>query len=139
MAAEVHPVSNLNLLLVGGIHRGTLEALQYMRTQGHSARAVHVEAAGEAEPRILREWAKWEDEIPLVILDSPYRQVAEPLLQYIEQVRRDEGFDYVTVIIPEFVVGTWWESLLHNHTALWLQVALHSHTGVAVLNMRYKL
>ena len=139
MASSVHPLKNLNVLLVGGMHRGTLEALQYMKAQGHSARAVHVEAAGESEPRILREWQKWEKEVPLVILQSPYRDLAGPLLEYVAKVKQEEGFDFVTIVVPEFVVGTWWESLLHNHTAVWLGIGLRHATDVAVLNMRYRL
>ncbi len=139
MASSVKPVRNLNLLLVGGIHRGTLEALQYIRTESADSRAIHVEVGGETEPRVLREWANWEKEIPLEVVACPHRDLAGTLLAYIEQVRKAEGYDYVTLVVPEFVVGTWWESLLHNHTAFWIQFALRSHTGIAVLNMRYRL
>ncbi|HCA47385.1 MAG TPA: amino acid permease, partial [Armatimonadetes bacterium] len=64
-------------------------------------------------------WDDWEKEIPLVILESPYRSMTEPLVEYIQSTQSTEGYDTVTVIIPEFVVDTWWESLLHNHSALW--------------------
>jgi len=138
-AGEVHPVRNLNLLLVGGMHRGTLEALQYVKAQSHSARAVHVEIGGEASPRIQRDWRKWETEVPLVVLESPYRDLAGVLLRYIEGVRETEGFDYVTVVLPEFTVNRWWESLLHNNTVLWLQIGLRRQPGVATLHMRYRL
>ncbi len=139
MAHVVHPVRNLNLLLVGGIHRGTLEALQYMRAQSTLGRAVHVEIGGEPSPRVQREWNKWEEQVPLVVLPCPHRDLAATLLAYAEQVRREEGYDYITIILPEFAVDSVWQSMLHNHTALWLQVALRSHTQVAVLHMRYRL
>lgn len=138
-ASEVRPRRNLVLLLVGGMHRGTLEALEYVKTLGAPVRAVHVEVGGEARPRIQRLWDQWEKSIPLIVLPSPYRNVTQPLLRYIQQVRREEGYDIVTVVLPEFVVDHWWESLLHNHSALWLQVLLSQVPGVAVLNMRYKL
>ncbi len=138
-ASEVRPVRNLNLLLVGGMHRGTLEALQYMKAQSHSARAVHVEVGGDPSPHIEREWQNWEREVPLVVLASPYRDLTGVLLHYIEQVRAEEGFDYVTVVLPEFAVHRWWESLLHNHTVLWLQIGLRQCPGVATLHMRYRL
>jgi len=139
VAHEVKPVRNLNVLLVGGIHRGTLEALQYIRTEAAEARAVHVEIGGEPEPRVKREWATWEPDIPLTVLPCPHRDLAATLLEYIQEIRAAEGFDYVTLVLPEFVVGSWWESLLHNHTALWLQFAFRQYTGIAVLNMRYRL
>jgi hypothetical protein len=139
LAPAVHPVRNINLLLVGGMHRGTLEALQYMKAQAGEGRAIHVEVGGESEPRIKREWDKWEKDLPLEIVPSPYRNMTENLLEYIRTVREQEGYDYVTIILPEFVVKHWWETFLHNHTALWLQVTLHNVPGVAVLNMRYQL
>ncbi len=139
MASEVKPLRNLNLLLVGGMHRGTLEGLEYLRALTGEGRAVHLEVGGEHNPRIKRMWDDWEKEIPLVILESPYRSMTEPLVEYIQSTQSTEGYDTVTVIIPEFVVDTWWESLLHNHSALWLQVLLRNVPGVALLNMRYRL
>lgn len=77
--------------------------------------------------------------MPPVVLPSPYCDLAGTLLTYVEQVREQEGFDYVTVILPEFTVDSWWEALLHSHTALWLQISLRQHAGVAVLHVRYRL
>ena len=139
MAHEVQPLRNLNLLLVGGMHRGTLEGLEYLRALTGEGRAIHLEVGGEHNPRIQRMWEDWEQTIPLVILESPYRSMTEPLVGYIQSAQSTEGYDTVTVIIPEFVVDTWWESLLHNHSALWLQVLLRNVPGVALLNMRYRL
>ena len=139
MAPLVRPYRNLNLVLVGGMHRGTLEALQYVRSLASDARAIHVEIAGETIPRVQQVWEKWEKEIPLVVLPSPYRNLTAPLIEYINRARKEEGYDVVTVIVPEFVVRRWWEILLHNQTALRLQFLLRSVPGVAVLNMRYKL
>ena len=138
-APEVKHKTNLILLLVGGMHRGTLEAIEYARTLSANVRAVHVEAGGEAEPRIKRMWTEWEKTIPLVIIPAPYRDLTEPLLDYIRKAREEEGYDLVTVILPEFVVSSFWQSLLHNHSALWLQLRLSQVPGVAVLNMRYQL
>ena len=98
-----------------------------------------VEVGGEADPRIQRLWRQWEPQVPLTVLSSPYRNLVGPLIEYIGKVRQEEGYDIVTVILPEFVVNSWWESLLHNHSALWVQVTLRSVPGVAVLNMRYHL
>ncbi len=139
VAHEVKPRRNLNLLLVGGMHRGTLEGLEYLRALSGDGRAIHLEVGGESTPRIQRLWQEWETKIPLVVLASPYRSMTEPLVDYILNAQKEEGYDTVTVIIPEFVVDSWWESLLHNHSALWLQVLLRNVPGVALLNMRYRL
>jgi len=124
---------------VGGMHRGTLEAIQYLKALSSEGRAVHVEVGGETTPRVQRLWPQWEKEIPLVVLPSPYRAMAGPVVDYIKKAQQEEGYDVVTVILPEFVVNRWWESLLHNHSALWLQIRLHAIPGVAVLNMPYRL
>ena len=138
-APEVVPKKNLTLLLVGGMHRGTLEALEYLHAFPEPIRAVHIEAGGEAEPRIKRLWGEWETKIPLVILLSPYRNLYQPLVDYIEQAQREEGFDSVTVVLPEFVVANRWQSLLHNQSALLLQLMLRRVPGVSLVNMRYRL
>lgn len=138
-APEVIPKKNLTLLLVGGMHRGTLEALQYVHAFPPPVRAVHIEAAGEQEPRIQRLWAQWETQIPLVVLPSPFRNLYQPLVDYIERARTEEGFDTVTVVLPEFVVDNWWQSLLHNQSALRLQLLLRRVPGVSLVNMRYRL
>jgi hypothetical protein len=138
-APEVVPKKNLTLLLVGGMHRGTLEALQYVRAFPGPVRAVHIETGGDPEPRILRLWKQWETEIPLVVLPSPYRNLYQPLVDYIEKVKREEGFDSVTVVLPEFVVDSWWQAMLHNQSALRLQLLLRQVPGVSLVNMRYRL
>jgi len=138
-ASQVRPLRNLNVLLVGGMHRGTLEAIQYLKALSGQGRALHVEVGGETTPRVQRLWSQWEKELPLIVLPSPYRAMAGPVVDYIKKAQQEEGYDVVTVILPEFVVNRWWESLLHNHSALWLQIRLHAMPGVAVLSMPYRL
>lgn len=138
--AQARPqTKNLNILLVGGMNRGTLNGLQYLKSLEGTARCIHVEIEGHDNPRVKRLWGEWERDLELIIIQSPYRSYAEPLVEYIRQVQREEGFGFVTVIVPEFVVNRWWESMLHNHTATWLQIVLRSMPGVAVTNMRYRL
>lgn len=138
-APGVQARRNLTLLLVGGMHRGTLEALEYIRSLSVNCRAIHVEVEGQPDPRIRRIWNEWAKDIPLEVLQSPYRSIAEPLLEYCRRVREDEGYDTITIVIPEFVVDSVWESILHNHTALRLQMALRGETDVVVANLRYRL
>jgi amino acid transporter len=132
-------VRNLNILLVGGMNRGTLSGLQYLKSLGGESRCLHVEIEGHENPRVLRLWREWEKDLELTVLQSPYRSYAEPLVDYIRKAQREEGFGFVTVVLPEFVVNSVWEGLLHNHTATWLQIVLRSMPGVAVTNMRYRL
>lgn len=132
-------VRNLNILLVGGMNRGTLNGLQYLKALRGEARCLHVEIQGHENPKVLRLWREWETDLELTVLQSPYRSYAEPLVDYIRKAQQEEGFGFVTVVLPEFVVNSVWEGLLHNHTATWLQLVLRSMPGVAVTNMRYRL
>ena len=138
-AAEVVCKRNLTLLLVGGMHRGTLEALNYVACFPPPVRAVHIEARGEANPRIKRLWEEHKIDLPLVIVASPYRSLYEPLIDYIKKVKAEEGFGTVTVVVPEFITTSWWMAALHNQSALRLQFMLRNVAGVTVVNMRYEL
>jgi hypothetical protein len=77
--------------------------------------------------------------VPLTIIDSPYREISRPVLDYIDRIRRDSPRDVVTVFIPEYVVGRWWEQLLHNQSALRLKGRLLYKPGVMVTSVPYQL
>jgi hypothetical protein len=77
--------------------------------------------------------------VPLRVLSSPYREVLRPIVAYVRHIRRDSPLDIVTVYIPEYVVGHWWERLLHNQTALLLKARLLFTPGVMVTSVPYQL
>jgi hypothetical protein len=85
---------------------------------------VYVEVDAAATDQIRREWQKWGGRVQLVVLDSPFRSVMEPLLEYIEQVGGERADDYVTVILSEFVPARWWQHRLHTQRALLIRGAL---------------
>jgi hypothetical protein len=77
--------------------------------------------------------------VPLVVLESPYRSLMEPLLEYIEEVEREHPGDYVTVLLPEFVPARWWHHLLHNQRALLLKGALLFKRRTVVVSVPFHL
>ena len=85
------------------------------------------------------EWAKLELPIPLVIIESPYRQLVGPLLKYIDEIDKQRPNDTLTVVLPEFIARHWWEHLLHNQTALRLKAALLFRPGTVVTSVPYHL
>ena len=89
--------------------------------------------------RILDEWEAEDFGIPLKVIASPYREITSPFLKYISQLRTENPRDVVSVFIPEYVVGHWWEQLLHNQTALLIRTRLHFMTGVMVTSVPYQL
>ncbi len=86
-----------------------------------------------------REWADAVGDVPLVIIESPYRGMYRPLLTYIDSLCEHKPDDQIVVLLPEFVPKHWWESFLHNQTALRLKAALLYHPHVIVADFPYQL
>jgi amino acid transporter len=130
---------NTVLIPIGGLQRAVVEALRYAETLSDDVRAVYVDVDAAATEHIKREWQIWGGSVKLVILESPYRSVMEPLLEYIEQVEGERADDYVTVILPEFVPARWWQHLLHNQRALLIKGALLFRPNTVVTSVPFHL
>jgi amino acid transporter len=132
-------VTHPAVVIVGQLNRGTVEALDYARTIADEIVAVHVDI-GVTEPEKLREkWRQLESDIPLEIIDSPYRALIEPIVDFISRFEELHRGVFTTVIIPTFVPRNWWEGFLHNQTALFLRNALRSKKSRVVTTVRYYL
>jgi len=130
---------NTILVMVAGLHRGIMPALEYARSLGSDIRAVYVELQPEKTPELMERWRRYAPDIPLVMLASPYRALTQPIVRYVDEVEREQDDDIVTVIIPEFVPEKWWTVLLHGQAGLMLKWALLFKKGVVVTNLRYYL
>ena len=133
--AVTHPA----IVVVGQLHRGTIEALDYARTIADEVVAVHVDTGGTDRAKFQDRWQQFEADIPLHIVDSPYRSVVEPILDFINQYEDKHPGLKTTVIIPAFVTRKWWETLLHNQTTLFLKAALRTKQSRIVTTVRYYL
>jgi amino acid transporter len=127
------------LVLVGDLHRGVVEALQYARALSPSAKAVYVETDPERTRRLEEKWGRHGLGVPLVVLNSPYRSLLGPLLDYVEHLTSRPGKHVVTMVIPEFIPARWWQHLLHNQTALLIKGALLFRRNVIVTDVPYHL
>jgi hypothetical protein len=85
------------------------------------------------------QWAERDIPVPLTVLDSPYREITGPVLEYVAKLRQSGPRDLVVVYIPEYVVGRWWEHLLHNQSALRLKARLLFQRGVMVTSVPWQL
>ena len=134
------PSRNHAIVLISKIHSPTLRAVAYAKaTRPHDLTALTVSVDPE-EVRALQEaWDKRGLDVPLTVLDSPYREITRPILDYVKRIRLDSPRDVVTVFIPEYVVGHWWEGLLHNQSALRLKTRLLFQPGVMVTSVAYQL
>jgi amino acid transporter len=126
------------VVLVGGVHRGVLEAIAYARSLNPSHLvAITVVSDEEEQSRIEEQWAQHHIDVPLDIVFSPYRELSRPILRFIDEIDARWDNDIVTVLIPEFVVRKWWEQILHNQTALFLKGKLLFREGVVVTSIPY--
>ncbi|MGC8782814.1 MAG: APC family permease [Armatimonadota bacterium] len=127
------------LVLVPDVHRGVVPALEYAREISKDHRAVHIEINPADTQRLKERWEQWGGDMPLVIIESPYRSLIGPLVEYVKQVRQDHPRHLITVVLPEFVVTKWWERALHNNSAFLIKLALGNVRDVVITNVRYYL
>ncbi|MFG3070913.1 APC family permease [[Kitasatospora] papulosa] len=137
---SIRPSRVHSIVLVSKLHRPTLRALAYaklVRSDQLEALSISVD---HAETKALKEdWERRGIDIPLKILDSPYREVTRPVIDYVKSLRKDRPRDVISVYIPEYVVGHWYEHLLHNQSALRLKGRLLFTPGVMVTSVPYQL
>ena len=128
------------IVLVSKLHKPTMRAVAYARaTRPNVLEALTVDVDPEATKRLIKEWEAADIPVALRVLDSPYREVIRPTVDYVRNVRRDSPRDIVAVYIPEYVVGRWWEQLLHNQTALILKGRLLFTPGIMVTSVPFQL
>jgi hypothetical protein len=113
---------------ISGIHRGMVGAVNFARSISENVTGVYVELEPGEGLRMRQEWESWWPDIPLVIVSSPYRSVVSPFLEFLEKTDQDHNDGQLAaVVLPEFVPGHWWQSLLHNQTAWLIKTALLYH------------
>ena len=135
--AEV--VTHPAIVVIGQLNRGTLEALDYARSIADEIIAVHVDFGTTDRDKLQQRWEQLVGDIPLVIVDSPYRSVVSPIVEFVSKYEAQHPGVLSTVIIPAFVTRNWWEGLLHNQTSLFLKAALRAKKSRVVTTVRYYL
>lgn len=126
------------IMPISGIHQGTLEALRYAKLLSDDVTAVHISMDLEESEAIQKKWKAWGEGTRLIILDSPYRLLIEPLLEYIEQIiEKRQPNETVTVVVPQFIPSMGWHNALHMRTADYLRQELLSKHGVVVTDVPY--
>jgi len=128
------------IVLVSKIHKPTMRAVAYARAMRPTTlEAITVSVDPEETRALQQEWDRRGIPVPLKVLDSPFREITDPVIEYVRTVRRGSPRDLVTVLIPEYVVGHWWEHLLHNQSALRLKGRLLFTPGVMVTSVPWQL
>jgi hypothetical protein len=134
LPANIHTVVPVSNLLAP-----TLRALAFAEaTNSASVRAVKI-ASDDGDDPLPAEWERRGVPVPLVVIESPYRETVRPLLRYVRQLLREHPGDVISIVIPEFVVEHWWQNLLHNQTALRLKGRLLFEASVTVTSVPWVL
>ena len=139
--AEPPRISRHRVILpISGVHQGTLAALRYAVALSDDVTAVHVCLDPADAEKIQAKWEMWGKAVRLVILDSPYRLMIEPLLRYVEDIAaKRQPNEIITIVVPQFVPKHWWANLLHAQTATWLRLALLFKPGIVVTDVPYQV
>jgi amino acid transporter len=134
------PARNHAVVLVSTVHKPTLRAIAYAQaTRPDTLTGLTVNVDDADTRRIQQQWDEHDIGVPLTVIESPYREITRPIIDYVKSRRSDSPRDVVTVFIPEYVVGRWWEHLLHNQSALRIKTRLLFEPGVMVTSVPYQL
>ena len=130
------------VVLVGQLHRGSFEAIRFARTIASELVAVHVDLGGGRAQRFQEQWQRQVPEVPLVILDSPYRSLIDPVVDFVAQFEKDHRRSrdrFCVVVLPVFVTRYRWENLLHNQSTIFLRNALRAQGTRVVTTVGFHL
>jgi amino acid transporter len=135
LPSKVHAV-----VLVSKVHKPTLRALAFARaTRPDVLTALTVNVDDEDTRALQAAWERYDIPVPLTVLESPYREITRPVLDYVKDIRRASPRELVVVFVPQYVVGHWWENLLHNQSALRLRTRLQFQPGVMITSVPWQL
>jgi amino acid transporter len=132
---STHPA----IVIVGQLNQGTLEALDYARNIADEIVAIHVDLGSTDREKLQARWQAFASGIPIVIVDSPFREIVTPIVNFVREFETKHPDIMTTVVIPTFVTRNWWEGLLHNQTAFFLERALLAKKSRVVTRVRYYL
>ncbi|SOD99164.1 APC family permease [Blastococcus haudaquaticus] len=135
LPSKVHAI-----VLVSKVHKPTLRALAFARATRPDVLTALTVNVDDADTRSLQgDWERYDIPVPLTVVESPYREITRPVLDYVKAIRRDSPRELVVVFVPQYVVGHWWENVLHNQSALRLRARLQFMPGVMITTVPWQL
>jgi hypothetical protein len=128
------------VVLVGRVTKGSLEAIAYARSLNPDRLlAVTVVSDADQHDAITRAWADHDVPVELRTLYSPYRELSRPIMRFVEEYDAEVVDDFMTVVLPEFVLDHWWSQVLHNQSALVLRTRLRARPHTVVTSVPFHL
>jgi hypothetical protein len=139
-ATQPRVVRHRVIIPVSGVHRGTLTALRYAKTLSDDITAVHISIDPEETKKVQKKWELWGEGIRLMVVDSPFRLLIEPLLDYIEKIDDScQTNEMITVVVPQFVPKHSWTNFLHAQTANTLRKQLMNRKDIVIMDVPYQV
>jgi hypothetical protein len=132
-------ILNVVVVPVASINPVTRQTLAYARSISDNVSAIHISDEEEGIEHMRDHWPDLETDVPLVIIESPFRSLVGPMLSYLDELQKQAPTATLTVVLPEYVPRHWWEQILHNQTALRLKAALLFRPGTVVISVPYHL
>ncbi|MGH2603384.1 MAG: amino acid permease, partial [Dehalococcoidia bacterium] len=132
-------INHTVIVPIAAVNRIARQTLAYARSISDNVTAVHISDDESEIDRMRVNWQALGTDIPLVIIESPYRALVGPLLAYIDEIDKQRPDDTLTVVLPEYLARHWWEHVLHNQTALRIKAALLFRPGTVVTSVPYHL
>jgi amino acid transporter len=127
------------VLVPSRIHRGVVQALNYARSISPDALALHISFDPVKKERLHQQWGQYGGDMPLLILDSPFRTLIDPLMNYLDAADKVRSDDVITVILPEYVPAKWWHNILHNASGWLIRLRLYNRRDIVLVSVRYYL
>ena len=137
--SPIVPLHHTVVVPISAITKATAGALVYATMISVDVHAIYIDLDHSATAKLREDWASWDIGIDLVVVDSPYRSILRPMVEYVENLRRDAPGELVTVVVPEIVPRRWWEHFLHNKTALYIRTAFLFKPNVVVTAVPFHL
>ncbi|MGR7026569.1 APC family permease [Geodermatophilus sp. URMC 62] len=135
LPSKVHAI-----VLASKVHKPTLRALAFARaTRPDALTALTVNVDDEETRALQADWERYDIPVPLTVLESPYREITRPVVDFVKTIRRTSPRELVIVFVPQYVVGHWWENVLHNQSALRLRARLQFQPGVMITTVPWQL
>jgi amino acid transporter len=135
LPSKVHAV-----VLVSKVHKPTLRALAFARaTRPDALTALTVNVDDDDTRQLQADWERFDIPVPLTVIESPYREITRPVVDFVKGIRRGSPRELVVVFVPQYVVGHWWENVLHNQSALRLRARLQFQPGVMITTVPWQL
>jgi amino acid transporter len=135
LPSKVHAI-----VLVSKVHKPTLRALAFARATRPDVLTALTVNVDDGETRALQsDWERYDLPVPLTVIESPYREITRPVVDYVKAIRRESPREIVVVFVPQYVVGHWWENVLHNQSALRLRARLQFQPGVMITSVPWQL